>query len=767
MKLIKKMAAVVFFSCLMALSLRADILFEDSTYYPYTNGCIEGQGLWYCSYPATPILDALVTNDVLILNSTNKDSVAAPTNGFVNLSQVNYASFTINVSQLPSTQIGSYFCEFQDTNGDSDCHVFIDTIGTTVPGTYHLGIANYSTTFNSTQPPINYPLDLATGITYTVVILFDNNQDDPLVGATLWINPSLTDYYDAVAAPESPNGFVYGTDIGSTAQNNITNSEIELSPYVNAGISNVIIATTFSEVNSTNPPVIGVQPQSGTNYSGNSTTLYTAASGVDLTYQWFSSTYGKLVDDSVNIVGSTSNILVLNNLSATDIYYVVATDAYGNTATSSTATNTVITTPTAPFFPPALPGQPSIGGVNLTNSLFTAVGLTNIAMGTGPLTYQWYFAPTNLPINYSALSGQTNSFFYVSQVGYANAGSYYVVASNSVAVGSATAGPTNTITVTPPLIATLPQLHQLMGTLVTNITGANTVNVNSNGITITGYVTTFGPLTPTNDLYSEFYVGYGNSGIYVYSGAEGTNAVPAPGSYVSITGPCTVYKGQLEIDPGASNSIVVSNTVPIQMPAPQLGNFEELATNALDPNGVQIQCALVTFTNVYIYGSTKGAAYTTAGGHFKTNAATALYMTQGPYNTNTIPYNTNYIELYCPAYAGFGSMSTNLWGGIVSTNPYQVTGIMADYHGASELDLTRLQDMVTNTPAPFAAGVALTGTTPTINWPAQTGSTYSVYGATNLLGPWTRTFGLSYYPSTGTYTDTNKAPTKFYKVSTP
>jgi hypothetical protein len=55
-----------------------------------------------------------------------------------------------------------------------------------------------------------------------------------------------------------------------------------------------------------------------------------------------------------------------------------------------------------------------------------------------------------------------------------------------------------------------------------------------------------------------------------------------------------------------------------------------------------------------------------------------------------------------------------------------------------------------------------------VNWPAVAGSTYSIYSETNLLGPWTQqAFGLSYYPSTGTYTDTNAAKAKFYRVSTP
>jgi hypothetical protein len=54
-----------------------------------------------------------------------------------------------------------------------------------------------------------------------------------------------------------------------------------------------------------------------------------------------------------------------------------------------------------------------------------------------------------------------------------------------------------------------------------------------------------------------------------------------------------------------------------------------------------------------------------------------------------------------------------------------------------------------------------------LTWPAVPGSTYSVYSATNITGPWTQTFGLGYYPSTGVYAVTNAAANQFYKVSTP
>jgi hypothetical protein len=765
----KKILTFLCLSVLAALSVRASVLFQDSTNYPYTDGCIEGQGQWYCYSPFnTTNFDAFVTNDVLLLNTTNKDSVGTPTNGWANNpGSITYASFSINVSQLPATANGGYFCQFQDSSNHDVCHIYIDTRDTSVPGTYRLGIANFDTSFSTIVPPVNFPLDLSPGITYNVVFAYDTDQNSPTVGSTLLINPSYQDYQNFISDADGNSltyfgqSYVFPTDTtSSSAQLGIQISQIGFSPYANAGISNVIVGSAFTDVNTTNPPLIGIQPQSVTNYSGNGTTFYTAASGVDLTYQWYSSG-GPLTDDNVNIFGSSGNILVLTNLSATDTYYVIVTDAYGNTATSATATNTVITTPTAPFFPPSSPGQASTGGLKLTNNLFTAVGFTNLAFGSGPLSYQWYFAPTNIPTTYAPLSGQTTPGLTFSELEYPNAGSYYVVASN---VDGITPGPTNSLTVVAPLVATLPQLHTLMGLIVTNITGANIIPINTNGVSVTGYVTTFGPLTASTKTFSEFYIGYQGYGIYVFYGSAGTNAVPAPGSYVTVTGPCQVYHGQLEIDPGTNNGVVISNTLPKLMPPPQPGNFAQLATNALGAYGVQSQCSLITFTNVYIYGSKTGSVFTANGGKFFTNSFTALYMTQGPFSR---PNNTNVIELYVPAY-GYGSISTNIWGQPVSTNAYEVTGVMENFSGASELCLTRLDDLVTNTPSSFPVTLSRTNAVSTVTWPIKTGSTYSIYSATNAAGPWTNlSYGYSYFPTNGTYLDTNRTSVKFYKISTP
>src|SRR5208282_5667695 len=155
-----------------------------------------------------------VNNNLMIFNQgSGQDSVAAPfTNDSGNT--LVFASFTIKASQLPTSVNGSYFAVLMQASNNVDvadvAHVFIDTKNAAVAGTYRLGIANFATSL-STALTTNYPMDLATGITYQVVFSYDPNNSDPLYGATLWINPSSL-----------ADANVYANDTGgSTAQVNI------------------------------------------------------------------------------------------------------------------------------------------------------------------------------------------------------------------------------------------------------------------------------------------------------------------------------------------------------------------------------------------------------------------------------------------------------------------------------------------------------------------------------------------------------------------
>jgi hypothetical protein len=808
----KKLSTFLCLSALTALTARADaLLFQDSTNYPaYTNGCIEGQGQWYCYSPATPYLDALITNNVLYLSTSNHDSVAAPgtkggTNGWAIPNQYTYASFTVNVSKLPGSTNGGYFCQLQTTNDSYDvCHVFVDTRETLTPGTYRLGIANYATGFGGAQSAHNFPMDLATNATYTVVILWDNSDDinDPLLGATLWVNPSEQDFQNAAnddwvgSGQGIGYGYAFGTDTsGSTVLPTLQTTQIGFSPYINAGISNVMVGTNFTDVNTTNLPVIGIQPQPSTNYSGNSAGFAVVASGVDLTYQWYANG-SALQDDGVNVIGSTSNLLVINNLSGPDSnYYVTVTDAYGNTTNSQTVTETVITTPTPVFFPAS--AVPAI----LTNNLFGTVSATNIAMGTGPIQYQWYVALSNSPASFTALPGQTSPVLSLYLADYTYAGASFYVAATSQANGGSTAnGPTYTLDELTPLIASMLQLHNYM-LAVTNQIAANKTSgfyINNNNLTVGGYVVDYGW---TNG--SQWIGGYGNAysgtpyvnffiedesglGVEVYLKTIGNANTSAPpvGAYVTVIGPLEVYDTELEITPANAAAITVSSAPVIPLTAKLFNQaaFNNVITNYLGTNALLYDCGLVTLTNVYFYGSKTGGALGTGGTHsgvggiFYSNGYTLFYCTIGQYSAS----NTNIWEVFQPTYNYYGSA-----GNLVETNPfnlqpipascYQLTGIFENYEGTPELVPSRLADYVVNPPS-FTTTVTTTNfpsgkkNVPgiSLNWTPAAGSTYSVYSAAYLLGPWTQVAtSLNYYPANGTFTDTNAGAARFYRVSTP
>ena len=765
----KKLAVLILSPILAAMSLQGQVLWQDSTNYPYVNGSIESQGQWYCFNETTPYLDARVTNNVLLLTTNGYDEVAAPTNGWVNANQFTFASFSINVSQLPTTY-GGYFCQFRDnTKTNYECNVYVDAVGTNVPGTYRIGVANYSTSFGSAYQPINYQMDLAPGINYTVVILFDNDPENTtFAGSTLWINPSEADWIAAenseVISPNYGNGYVYASDIPiSTVAQNFTITQIAFEPYTFAGISNVIAGVSFESVNTTNLPVIGIQPQPQTSYSGASATFYTVASGADLTYQW----YDQFVPltEGVNTIGSQSNILVLNNLAATEVYYAEITDAYGHTIYTANATNTVITTPTPPFFPA------SVVATNLTNTLFSTATFNDPALGTGPITYQWYFAPSNTPTAFGQLTGDTNSSLTLTLNDYTAAGNYYVAVTGG---DGSTNGPTNNLVEAAPLNGTLAQLYALVLSMTNQIAAnkSGTINVNTNNVTVSGYITSYGGLGSSYDnMYMQDASGYG---INIYLGGHGNTNTPPVGTYVSVTGPLEIYKSAFEIAP-ATASAIVAGAAPVIPLTPKLenANFNLFATNTLSATSLVTSGSLITLTNVYIYTSSSGGALP-AGKCFTTNGATTLYCTVGgpyssPSNTNTIEvyqYGYNYPSTY-PATSPTGILSP-FYNQPIPSHCAQLTGVYVPYSGQyPEIEPSRLADYVVTAPASFSASIAVTNGKPTIQWPAQTGATYSVWSETTVTGPWTQTYGLTYYPTNGSFTDTNTATAKYYKISNP
>src|SRR5271155_3207775 len=112
-----------------------------------------------------------------------------------------------------------------------------------------MSIANFSASFSTLEPPVTYPEDLCTNITYNIVIAYDSEVGSTTEGANLMINPSYADYENLISGAPSGDGFVYGTDVAvNSARAEIEQNAISFGPYFDGGISNLIVGTTFADV---------------------------------------------------------------------------------------------------------------------------------------------------------------------------------------------------------------------------------------------------------------------------------------------------------------------------------------------------------------------------------------------------------------------------------------------------------------------------------------------------------------------------------------
>jgi alpha-tubulin suppressor-like RCC1 family protein len=177
--------------------------------------------------------------------------------------------------------------------------------------------------------------------------------------------------------------------------------------------------------------VITTQPQSQTVTMGSNATFSVTATGtLPLSYQWYF--------NETNVDGATNSSLALTNVQPANEgdYFVVVT----NVAGSVTSSNAILTINVPPTITTQPTNQTIIKG---SNAMFSV-----IAMGTAPLSYQWYFNATVLP-------DATNVTLMFTDVQTNNAGNYYVVVTN--AAGSVTSVPPATLTVlVPPAITTQP-----------------------------------------------------------------------------------------------------------------------------------------------------------------------------------------------------------------------------------------------------------------------------------------------------------------------
>jgi hypothetical protein len=440
----------------------------------------------------------LVIDDRVQFATTNTASGTSFAHSLYTQPQSNtvmWASFTINLSTLPENAGGSYFADFADNAFDFYGRIFVltsnnpaytpDIPNVAYPGTYRLGIANKAGT-----PSAVAELDMAPGIDYNVVAYFDIGG-----GSQIAINPSQNDY-DQVFTSGAPTTLVSGfAEDTYTAPTSLTsyafrqaagcgifeldNLEVSYDWSTNGSGFAAVTANMTPTL-----PVIGLLTPGLTNYVGNPGLLEVAASGIDLSYAWYQGT--NALSDTTNFQGSATSVLSFSYLAATNAgdYYVVVSNAAG-AVTSAVSVVDLNTNLTAPIF--------TLEPVSITTSLGSTVTFKASAVGTGPITYQWY-------TDGSAVSGATESSFTLVQVPTDISGetNYVVVTGPGGSVQSSNV----ILTVNGPIVTNIAYLRSLMVT-----SAAPTITLSTGPAASAAYQIT-GVVTCAKDLESASYADY-------------------------------------------------------------------------------------------------------------------------------------------------------------------------------------------------------------------------------------------------------------------
>ncbi len=248
--------------------------------------------------------------------------------------------------------------------------------------------------------------------------------------------------FNVVVSGTSPFGYqwYYNTD---TLLTDDTNSTLTLTnvQLTDAGGYSVVVTNVYGSVTSSvaqltvNVPVvplIAVQPQDQPNILPGATATFTvvAYGSQPLNYQWYYNT-------NTPLTGATSPTLTLTNVQPGDAgSYSVTVSNFAGGVISSNAFLTVNTNPVAPVF--------ILQPVSLTvreedNAAFTAA-----AIGTQPITYQWNFNGAPIP-------DATSNTLSLTGIKLSDAGSYTVIATNSIGSTTSSVAVLTVVPIIPPL----------------------------------------------------------------------------------------------------------------------------------------------------------------------------------------------------------------------------------------------------------------------------------------------------------------------------
>jgi hypothetical protein len=149
-----------------------------------------------------------------------------------------YAAFSVNFSALP-VSVGSYFAHFKSSAANEFyARIGADTEGA-APGMFRLSIANESWSPSATM---EFPQDLALGVTYEVMVRLDLASDQ----GTLWVNP--TDESSVSVTAADLIGYAAGSINAYALRQGTSTSGTDVGAPGTIKLDNLRAGTSFTEV---------------------------------------------------------------------------------------------------------------------------------------------------------------------------------------------------------------------------------------------------------------------------------------------------------------------------------------------------------------------------------------------------------------------------------------------------------------------------------------------------------------------------------------
>lgn len=475
---------------------------------------------WYkFGYPVVPIVGA--TNATLILPNVqangaylvlvkNSDgSLYSSYGGLTVLTPPTFTSTTMSIRP----NIGSGFSLNGLYSGTQPCTIQWSKDGINIPGatnSFYAVTACQITNDGVYSFSVTNMLGGFTAAAYVVHVYAPPTIQVPLPGVQ-YLLPGVTVTFTVPISGRIPMTYqwyynnapiVGATNASYTVSSFQTNNAG--SYYLSAQNQDGMVNTTYEYLTMITPPSIAYQPQTQGAPVGSKVSLFVVANSlVPMTYQWY--------QDGILIPGAVNSTLNITNIQLeSQGNYTVTIQNTAGSITSAPATLTVT-------YPPSILYSPSSQTVAQGGQL----NLSVIATGSQPMTFTWY-------LNGSVLVGPNTSSLLVQNIQTNQAGSYYVVVSNTV--GKATSTPAYVSVVPLPIITQQPQV-----TIVT-VSNAFSLFVGAKGTGLSYQWFKDGAILTgaTANSYGNTNAQYSDAGTYTVNVANSYGTVPSQPAVVLV-----------------------------------------------------------------------------------------------------------------------------------------------------------------------------------------------------------------------------------------